>query len=71
MPPSLSRGAVKFVRMKLEREREREISKRKKKKKCVCIYIHIYIYSHVFIVRCKLKILHQVFIKFNPIILYL
>ena len=67
MPPSLSRGTVKFVRMKLERERE--ISKRKRKKKCV--YIYIYIERHVFTVRCKLKILHQVFIKFNPIILYL
>ena len=70
MPPSLSRGAVNFVRMKLERERERS---QKEKKKCVCIYIYIYIYiyRHDFIVRCKLKILHQVFIKFNPIILYL
>ena len=35
------------------------------RKKCVCIYIYTYIYWHVFIVRCKLKILHQVFIKFN------
>ena len=67
MPPSLSRGAVKFVRMKLERER----SQKEKRKKSVYVYIYIYIYSHVFIVRCKLKILHQVFIKFNPIILYL
>ena len=68
MPPSLSRGAVKFVRMKLERERERDL---KKKKKSVYVYKYTYIYWHVFIVRCKLKILHQVFIKFNLIILYL
>ena len=69
MPPSLSRGAVKFVRMKLERERSQK--EKRKKSVYVYIYIYIYIYSHVFIVRCKLKILHQVFIKFNPIILYL
>ena len=68
MPLSLSRGAVKFVR---ERERERDLKKKKEKKVCMYIYTYIYIYSHVFIVRCKLKILHQVFIKFNPIILYL